>query len=497
MKKSLCFLLICSVALLNSCKDKNKGDDPTSNATLESIAVTKLPSKMTYGIGETFDLTGMEVTATYSDGDTKPVTITADNLEYDFSATGLKTVIITHESEIAYVNNITVRNFIGSGESAADPYLIGNPLQLANLAVLVNTPATSALWTSKYYRLTADIDLSSYSSGEGWTPIGNFNYAFEGHFDGAGHTVSNLYIDRTGGYTGLFGSAGKTYNVTIENLSVTVASITGGNFTGGIAGSVYGNIADCKVTGGEVSGNDYVGGLVGYLGGDSYDHEDEFDGELINSYSTSEVSGNDRVGGIAGAIVDGIMLNCYATGAVSGNNWVGGITGLLRSEDLANPAKLANCYAAGAVSGNSNVGGIAGYLDDAELINSFATGAVGGNENAGGIAGYVWDSKVDNCAALNPSIEQTGGTALTFGRVAGYDSDESILSNNVGFVSMPVRGAPVLPVEDKDGNNITYPQIISDGTIGGRFISSGGWTTENGRLPGFGATLSILGHLIE
>ena len=36
--------------------------------TLDSIAVTKMPDKTTYTVGDIFDTTGMEITATYSDG---------------------------------------------------------------------------------------------------------------------------------------------------------------------------------------------------------------------------------------------------------------------------------------------------------------------------------------------------------------------------------------------------------------------------------------------
>ena len=45
-----------------------------TDATLTKIAITKKPAKQAYKIGEKFDSTGMEVTATYSDGKTKVVT---------------------------------------------------------------------------------------------------------------------------------------------------------------------------------------------------------------------------------------------------------------------------------------------------------------------------------------------------------------------------------------------------------------------------------------
>lgn len=48
--------------------------------TLESIAVTTLPTKMTYKVGEALDLTGLVVTGTYSDGTTKAENVTVQNV---------------------------------------------------------------------------------------------------------------------------------------------------------------------------------------------------------------------------------------------------------------------------------------------------------------------------------------------------------------------------------------------------------------------------------
>ncbi len=77
-------------------------NDVTKTATqpieviyLTSIAVTKAPDKINYYIGDDFDPTGMEVTATFSDGSTMPLPIFAmsgyENLQY-----GDKVVIISY-----------------------------------------------------------------------------------------------------------------------------------------------------------------------------------------------------------------------------------------------------------------------------------------------------------------------------------------------------------------------------------------------------------------
>jgi hypothetical protein len=57
--------------------------DGSSSNNLSSIAVKTRPTKTTYAIGETLDLAGLVITATYSDGSTRDFDDT-----YGFSATG-------------------------------------------------------------------------------------------------------------------------------------------------------------------------------------------------------------------------------------------------------------------------------------------------------------------------------------------------------------------------------------------------------------------------
>ena len=68
---------------------------------VKTIAVTKEPTKTQYTVGETFDPTGMEVTATYESGKTKVVTdytvdkttLGADDKSVVISYQGKKTVL--------------------------------------------------------------------------------------------------------------------------------------------------------------------------------------------------------------------------------------------------------------------------------------------------------------------------------------------------------------------------------------------------------------------
>ncbi len=81
--KSFATLLVAlstafSIAALISCSETTDSDDPTpsvvDSATLVSIAVTSLPNKTTFNVGESFRYSGLEITATYDDDSTAVVT---------------------------------------------------------------------------------------------------------------------------------------------------------------------------------------------------------------------------------------------------------------------------------------------------------------------------------------------------------------------------------------------------------------------------------------
>jgi len=70
---------------------------------LTSITVTKAPTKNTYYINETFDSSGLVITANYSDGTSKPVS--AYSLSTPIMSTaGTKTITVTFEGKTATFN---------------------------------------------------------------------------------------------------------------------------------------------------------------------------------------------------------------------------------------------------------------------------------------------------------------------------------------------------------------------------------------------------------
>ena len=108
------------------------------------------------------------------------------------------------------------------------------------------------------YYLTTDIDLTArtseggdlYNDGAGWLPIGTAGTPFTGTFDGDGHSIIGLYINRSNSdYVGFFGDAD---GATIQNLSIENGNVKGKTYVGILAGRA-GQISNCVVSSGSVS----------------------------------------------------------------------------------------------------------------------------------------------------------------------------------------------------------------------------------------------------
>ena len=240
------------------------------------------------------------------------------------------------------------------------------------------------------------------SSDVGWQPIGNFDRSFRARFNGNGHTISNLMINRSTEYVGLFGSTFS--NGQITNLGLLNVKIRGGGRTGGLAGWNQGIITNSHATGKvEGSGNN-IGGLVGWN-----------QGTITNSHATGKVEGSgDNVGGLVGDN-GGTITNSYATSTVTAVSVVGGLVG-------DNPGTIERSYATGTVEGSNNiVGGLAGW-NQGTITNSYATGTVSGPSNVAGLVG----SNQGGASITNSYA--TGGVGSN---VSGLVADNGVLVNFV------------------------------------------------------------------
>ena len=218
-------------------------------------------------------------------------------------------------------------SFAGGTGRADDPYLISNGEELAYLAQI--TKANPNQTSGKFYRLTDNIllnedvltdDFSLNGTPEnGWMPIGDpdntWDYTgngFKGNFDGAGYCVSGLYCVHNGQIIGLFGSIESSAE--IHDLSVVDSYVSGGRFTGAIAGGNNGGkIYRCYAEA-YVCNADYAGVAVGHT-----------EGTVEYCYASGRVEGSNR-GGVLGWVNYGSYANCFSTvigGGTSGSSRTG------------------------------------------------------------------------------------------------------------------------------------------------------------------------------
>lgn len=263
--------------------------------------------------------------------------------------------------------------------------------------------------------LGADIDLSSYSAGEGFIPIAagiNSSADFKCEFNGNGHTISNLYINRPDtDNVGLF-----SLMCDVKNLCLTNVDVIGGKYTGALMGYTFSNsqVSNCYIASGSVKGTTCVGGLGGCFSGIN---------GILNCYSDAEVSGETKAGGLLGEtyLPNGSVINSFSHGNVTASSdYAGGLIGYTER------VSLENCYAEGNITGKRFVGGVVGKAMELIAVNCFAKGKVTGTSSVGGFAGSAGGSSsgniIENCYAYGEVIgeESVGGFAgLTSGSTNG------------------------------------------------------------------------------
>ena len=224
------------------------------------------------------------------------------------------------------------------------------------------------------YVLRNDIDLAlsrwSSSSTNGWAPIGGESAPYKTRFDGVGHVIRNLFIDRGNEENvGLFGRIAADGR--IEGLGLIDADVTGSREVGTLVGHNTGEIIDSHAVA-TVVGDFNVGGLAGYNAG-----------KIIGSYAVATITGSLYVGGLAGWNVGAIRAG-YAVATVNGSDFIGGLAGNNESSG----GEIAASYAAAIVIGSeSKVGGLAGASFGTIKASYAVSAAGGGNLNIGGLVG--------------------------------------------------------------------------------------------------------------
>lgn len=140
------------------------------------------------------------------------------------------------------------------------------------------------------YELDADLDLTAFSAAAGWESIGSGTSPFKGVFEGNGHTIANVSVNRPAfDEQGLFGV---TSGATISNISIVNAVIAGADEIGGVIGRAEKTVVTGVSVQGAVSGANDVGGLIGSADALT---------TLNESYAAAAVQADSGSGGLIGS----------------------------------------------------------------------------------------------------------------------------------------------------------------------------------------------------
>lgn len=288
------------------------------------------------------------------------------------------------------------------------------------------------------YKLLADINCYAdthlggnlWENGKGFYPIGGIaqgGTGFSGDFNGAGKTVSGIFVDRTqslGGaaVAGLFGyiQGGTVRNVTFRDYNIFATDPTYGGYVGGIAGRNTGTILNSAALNGTVSST--INHLVAYFAGFN-------SGTIRNSYAVS----NNKLQGAWGAssyyiagfvntssgtiensyVIVNNDINSHKAGGFVGNN-----SGTIRNSFSTG----ANIYAN--TASNGMAGGFAA-LNTGTITNSFSTNTVLGGANRGGLVGWAFSGTATDSYFTDSSNNNAMGTLEALGAGAFYGSDHN------------------------------------------------------------------------
>lgn len=141
----------------------------------------------------------------------------------------------------AVVNKFHVNAFSGGDGTVAKPFQISDTTRLSKIQFAPD----------KAYQLIADITAPKATLAA---------TTLTGSFDGNGKTISNYTLNSTTNNTGFFTAISATGSV--KNLSFTNISVTGKDYTGGLAGVNNGTVNNVTIAG-TVAGGNYVAGIIG------------------------------------------------------------------------------------------------------------------------------------------------------------------------------------------------------------------------------------------
>ena len=376
-----------NIALDNASLGLSLVDTASSNLELVTTHLQRMRDLTVQALNGTYGANSIAAIQAEVDARAEEITRIISNTEYN----GIK-IFEPDDSSKKILVDESKRVVNQTSFNQNETYYLTSSEDLVKLQDLVNAGVDT---TNVTFELAENINMR----GVDFTGIGDDSNRFKGTFNGNEKVISNLTIDTTDDFVGLFGYIDS--GAVVDSLGLENCAIKGNFSVGGLAGQSLGNITNSYVVGSVVGTDDYVGGLVGYSSGD-----------ISDSYSKGNVEGFSKVGGLAG--YSDSIINSYSKSNVKGSSNVGGLTGYASGN-------VSNSYATGLVNANSDVGGLIGYSNNSVVsdgyFNTETTGQVLGVGNGAqtGVDG-VTTTELKNLIARGILPEFDGIGALASGR---------------------------------------------------------------------------------
>ncbi len=273
------------------------------------------------------------------------------------------------------------------------------------------------------YELVADLDFDTNGNGQadsgdrfwndglGWAPMPITNLRYSAVFEGNGHTISGLYMNKPGGMSniGLFGTTGGGASVRNLILDGVVVRGSGGHMIAGLVGHNWGTISNVHVSGAVTGGYQDIGLLAG-----------ENRGRIADSSATGTVTADNDVGILVGENYTDVVRS-NASGAATGRYSVGGLVGKqlgARSTIIGSSAVATVTGTTGASGGGGMIGGLVGD-NDGKIRTSMARATVTGPASkVGGLVGY---NRSGASIIATHAQGRVSSTASYVGGLVGYN----------------------------------------------------------------------------
>lgn len=370
-------------------------------------------------------------------------------------------------------------NLQGSG-TQSDPWLITSQADFQALAKGCQNGtngASSGHFDGKYFRQTADIDMSGVTDfyGIGTAPLNiasGTTYYFGGHYDGGNFRIKNLVINAV-----TFDDNGQ-FNTPAANKTRTTCGIFGDlkngasvsnlivdkscefhfySYSGGIAGRVEAksSITNCVNEADIYAYNNYIGGIAGYLYAATATQSAT---QIVNCVNKGNIySVGQYAGGINGGGTYGIISGCVNIGNVIGKHF----------DTKANSVSVIN---------QKYYGGIAGSASGVDVVYCWNSGTVEANSDfTGGLTGLCRVNsnlgKMENCitigTVISGSINRKGIVTGQNGYGTGTSAPTYPMTLNVVYYDSQISAAMAPAVGNGEQSYVEgrSTAVLTGGTV--------------------------------